>query len=184
MPKLDHDTIELLLIAVTAICILFQTIMLSAMFAAVRKGIKSLTDNVDDLRSSAMPVIDHTRGFVERITPKEEETAKNVAEISQSLKENTAKVGASASDVAQRVNAQSSRVDAMISSALDTLDRTAGFVVDTVNKPVRQLSGLLAGVKAVVEVLGDSEPPQRRSPVTQTASHVSGETESQSEPVI
>ena len=85
MPKLDHDTLELLLIAVTAICILFQTILLSAMFIAVRKGIKSLTENVDDLRASAMPVIDHTRGFVERITPRVEETAKNVAEMSQTL---------------------------------------------------------------------------------------------------
>ncbi len=171
MPNLDHDTLELLLIAVTAICILFQTILLSAMFIAVRKGIKSLTQNVDDLRASAMPVIDHTRGFVERITPTVETTAKNVAEISQTLKENTTKVSASASEIAQRVNAQSSRVDAMVSGALDAIDRTASLVVDTVNKPVRQLSGILAGVKAVVEVLGASKPEQRASQPHQSASH-------------
>jgi len=38
MPKLDHDTIDLILIAVTMGCIVFQTIMLSAMFFGVRKG--------------------------------------------------------------------------------------------------------------------------------------------------
>jgi methyl-accepting chemotaxis protein len=186
MPKLDHDTLELLLIAVTAICILFQTIMLSAMFIGVRKGIKSLTENVDDLRASAMPVIDHTRGFVERITPKVEQTAQNVAEMSQTLKEHTTKVTASASEIAQRVNAQSSRVDAMVTGALDAIDRTAGFVVDTVNKPVRQLSGILASVKAAVEVLGAAQPPRRASqPASHPpASHFVDEHEDQSEPMI
>jgi methyl-accepting chemotaxis protein len=184
MPKLDHDTLELLLIAVTAVCILFQTILLSATFVAVRKGIKSLTENVDDLRSSAMPVINHTRGFVERIAPKVEQTATNVAEMSQTLKERTATVSASATEIAQRVNAQSTRVDAMVSSALDALDNAAGFVAETVSKPVRQLSGLLASVKAVVEVLGASQPPQRHSPPSQAASHPVDEPDTQSESVI
>jgi methyl-accepting chemotaxis protein len=188
MPKLDHDTIDLILIAVTMGCIVFQTIMLSAMFFGVRKGIKSLTEQVDDLRSSAMPVIDHTRDFVMRITPKVEETAKNVAEMSQTLKENTTRVGASASDIAQRVQAQSSRVDAMVSGALDAIDNAAGFVAETVNKPVRQLSGLLAGVKAIVETLGASQPPQRASqpahPAPQPPSGSAEESDPQSEPVI
>jgi methyl-accepting chemotaxis protein len=184
MPKLDHDTLELLLIAVTAICILFQTILLSAMFVAVRKGIKSLTENVDEFRASAMPVIDHTRGFVERITPTVEATAKNVADISQTLKENTTKVGASATEIAQRVNAQSSRVDAMVTGALDAIDRTAVVVVDAVNKPVRQLSGLLAGLKAVVEVLGSAKPEQRASQHPQPPSRPADEYEEQSEPMI
>jgi uncharacterized protein YoxC len=171
MPKLDHDTLELILIAVTAFCIFFQTILLAAVFIGVRKGIKSLTEQVDDLRSSAMPIIDHTRGFIERITPKVEETAKNVAEISQTVKENTTKVGASASNIVERVNAQTSRVDSMISRALDALDSAASFVAVTVDKPIRQFSGLLASVKAIVETLGASRPPQRYAHAPQTAAH-------------
>jgi methyl-accepting chemotaxis protein len=181
MPNLDHDTLELLLIAVTAICILFQTILLAAVLIAVRKGVKSLTQNVDDLRASAMPVIDHTRGFIERITPKVEETAKNVAEMSQTLKENTTKVSASATEIAQRVNAQSTRVDAMVTGALDAIDRTAEIVVETVNKPVRQISGILASVKAAVEVLSASKPNRRAS---QPAHHPADEFEDQSEPML
>lgn len=188
MPKLDHDTIELLLIVVTAVCMLFQTILLTAVLIAVRTGVKSLTQNVDDLRASAMPIIDHTRGFVERITPKVEATAENVANISQTLKENTTKVSASAAEIAQRVNVQSSRVDAMVSGALDAIDRTAEIVVETVNKPVRQISGLLAGLKAVVEVLGASQPSERASKQTHavphSAAHPADEFEEQSEPMI
>ena len=192
MPKLDHETLELLLIAVTAVCILFQTILLSATFFSIRKGIKHLTEQIEDLRSSVIPVINHARGFMERVTPKVEETAKNVAEMSQTLKknateisetlkDNTAKVSASATEIAQRVNAQSTRVDAMVSGALDAVDSAAGFVVDTVNKPIRQLSGLLASVKAIVEVLGASQPPRRAA---QTASHPANEHDPQSEPTI
>jgi methyl-accepting chemotaxis protein len=189
MPKLDHDTLELLLIAVTAFCILFQTILLTAVFVAVRKGIKSLTDQVDDLRSSAMPVIDHTRDFVKRITPKVEETAKNVAEMSQTIKEHTTAVSASVSDITQKVNAQSSRVDAMVSRALDALDNAAGFVAETVDKPVRQLSGILASIKAIVETLGAYQPA-RRAPqppahgAAQSASGPADEYEPQSGPLL
>jgi uncharacterized protein YoxC len=171
MPNLDHDTLELLLIAVTAICILFQTIVLFAILVSVRKGIKSLAENVDDLRSSAMPILEHARGFLDRVTPKVEATAKkveeaarNAAEISQTLKETAVSVGASATEIAERVNAQSSRVDAMVSSALDTLDRTVGLVADAISKPVRQLSGLLASAKAIVEALGSSGPQQAPRP--------------------
>jgi methyl-accepting chemotaxis protein len=168
MPNLDHETIELLFIAVTALCIVFQTILLAAFFFGARKGIKGLTEQVDDLRSSVMPIIAHTRGFIERITPRVEETAKrveetakNVAEMSQTIKANTAKVSNSANEIVERVNAQTSRVDGMVSTALDAIDSAAGFVAETVNKPVRQLSGLLASVKAIVESLGASQAPRR-----------------------
>jgi uncharacterized protein YoxC len=171
MPKLDHDTIELIFIGLTAICFLFQTILLFAVSMAALKGIKSLTAQVDELRSSAMPVIDHTRGFVERMTPKVEETAKNVATISQTLKEHTVTVGATATEIVHKVNTQSTRIDGMVTSALDTLDNAAVVVVENINKPVRQLSGVLAAIKAVVEVLGTSH-------AAQTASHASEDRDS------
>jgi hypothetical protein len=65
---------------------------------------------------------------------------------------------------------QSTRVDAMVSSALDAVDSAAVFVAETVNKPVRQISGLLASVKAIVESLGASQPAQRASQSAQAAS--------------
>jgi uncharacterized protein YoxC len=192
MPKVDHDTLELLLIAVTAICILVQTFVLCAVFASVHKAIKSLSAQADEFRSSAMPVIHTTREFVQRIAPKVEETAKNMAEMSQTLKKNateisetikdgTTQVSASATEIAQRVNAQTTRIDSMVSGALDSLDHAAVFVVDKVNKPIRQLSGLLAGVKAAVEVLGAAQLSGRAS---QAASHAAHERETQSERVL
>jgi methyl-accepting chemotaxis protein len=185
MPKLDHDTLELLLISVTAICILFQTILLAAVLIAVRKGVASVTENVNDLRASAMPVIDHTRGFVERMTPKVEETAKNVSEMSRTLKDQTTKISTSASEIAQRVNVQSSRVDVMVTGALDAVDRAADLVVETVNKPVRQLSGILASIKAALEVLGASKPNQRAShSAPHSTAHPADEFEDRSEPMI
>jgi uncharacterized protein YoxC len=170
MPKVDHDTIELLMVAVTALCILIQTIILSAVFFGVRKALKDLTDQADNFRATAMPIVENTRAFIQRVTPNVEETAKNFAEMSQTLKEQTRKVSASASEIAQRVNVQSTRVDAMVSSALDAVDSAAVFVAETVNKPVRQISGLLASVKAIVESLGASQPAQRASQSAQAAS--------------
>ena len=56
-------------------------------------------------------------------------------------------------EILERIDKQSSRIDTMFSSTLDTVDKASSFVTHTVGKPVRQLSGLLAGVKAAVESL-------------------------------
>jgi len=49
----------------------------------------------------------------------------------------------------------------MFSSTLDAVDKAAGFVTSTVAKPVRQIAGLLAGLKAVAESLRASDPAYR-----------------------
>jgi hypothetical protein len=41
----------------------------------------------------------------------------------------------------------------MLTKVLDGVDRTTGFLTNSVTKPMRQLAGLLASAKAVVEAL-------------------------------
>jgi hypothetical protein len=52
----------------------------------------------------------------------------------------------------------------MTTSGLDAVDRAGNYVADTVGRPVRQLAGLVAAAKAVVESLRGPvrEPRQTR----------------------
>ena len=59
-----------------------------------------------------------------------------------------------------RVRKQSDRMDGMISHFLDTVDRAGNYLTDAVSKPVRQISGVLGAVKAIIESL--SSPMARR----------------------
>jgi methyl-accepting chemotaxis protein len=161
MPKLDTQTIVLAVVAVTALAVLLQAIILLAIFIAVRKAARSLKEEAEDLRSSLMPIIYNTRDLFTRLAPKVEATVTDVAEMTHGLREQSAEVRSTVAHVLVRVNRQANRVDGMLTSILDTIDRASGFVTDAVSRPMRQLSRLLASAKAIVESLRSSESAPR-----------------------
>jgi uncharacterized protein YoxC len=157
MPNFDPQTIQLALIAAIAGALILQTIFLLAILVAVRKTARSLKEEIEDLRSSVMPIIYNTRDLMARLTPRVEATIDDLAHMAQGMRAQTADLQASAREVVERLRAQAGRVDAMLSSVLDAVDRAGDFVTEAVSKPVRQISGLVASVKAVVESLRDAE---------------------------
>ena len=161
MPKLDTQTIVLAVVAVTALAVLLQAIILLAIFIAVRKAARSLKEEAEDLRSSLMPIIYNTRDLFTRLAPKVEATVTDVAEMTHGLREQSAEVRSTVAHVLVRVNRQANRVDGMLTSILDTIDRASGVVTDAVSRPMRQLSRLLASAKAIVESLRSSESAPR-----------------------
>ena len=179
MLKLDHQTLLLAFVVVTGLAVSLQAIILLLIFVAVRKAAGSIRDEAENLRASIMPVIFDTRdllantqgaladsqallanaqGFVTRVTPMIESATADIVEITHRLREQTAEMQSSALEIMDRVRRQSIRADEMVSRLLDTLDYAGGFVAEAVSKPVRQVSGILRSVKAIVESL--------RTPVT------------------
>jgi methyl-accepting chemotaxis protein len=161
MPKLDTPTIQLALVAMVALAMVIQAIVLLAALSALRKLAKSIREEIEDLRSSVMPVIDNTRDLIARIAPKIEATTSDLAVLTHALRDQTADVQAAADEIVARVRRQASRVDTMLSSVLDAVDRANAFMADTVAKPMRQLSAFLASAKAVVESLRSTEGASR-----------------------
>jgi uncharacterized protein YoxC len=158
MTNLDNQTIQLVFIAVTALAIVMQAVILLAIFVSVRKAAKSVTDQVENLRSSVMPIIDTTRDLINRVAPKVEATAADLAEIAHGLRVQTVQMESAANEIVDRVRRQTGRLDKMFSGVLDGVDRAGAFVAEAVSKPVRQISGLLASLKAIIESLRNSSP--------------------------
>ncbi len=165
---MDHETIELACIGVGALALLIQALVLLGIYAGISKATKSIKEEIDDLRSSVTPILATTRELAEttrqvvvRLTPKVEQTVTDVAELTRGLREQAAEVEAVTEEILGRVRKQTSRIDAMCSGTLDAVDKASTFVTETVGKPVRQLSGLLASVRAIVESLRASAPSSR-----------------------
>jgi methyl-accepting chemotaxis protein len=153
MPKLDNGTFLIVFVALTGFAMLVQAIILLAIYLSARKAIRTMHAEFEDMRSSVNPLIENTRGFLARVGPKVEETATDLAEVAHRLRVQTAEVEASVADVLECVRQQTSRVDSMFSGALDTVDRVGNYVAETVSRPVRQVSGLLASIRAIVDSL-------------------------------
>ena len=165
---MNHDTIELAFVALGAVALAVQTAILLAIFIGVTRAAKSIKEEIDEMKTTVMPVVastremvETTRGMVTRLTPKLESAVTDLSEVARSLRTQTEDVQVSVEQLLERVRKQSGRIDTMFSSTLDAVDKASTFVASTVAKPVRQLAGMLAGLKAVVESLRSSDPAYR-----------------------
>jgi hypothetical protein len=177
MLKLDNQTIMLALAAVIGLAMLLQTFILLAIFVAMRKTARSTREEIVNLRSALMPVIYDTReiiassrdtllsaqdfianaqGFLTRVSPKVEAAAGDLVEITKGLRVQTTQMQSSVVEILEQVRKQSGRVDHMVTGVLDKADRAGEFVTDVVSRPMRQISGVLAFAKAVIESLRGS----------------------------
>jgi len=168
MQGLNHDTLELICIGVAALALLTQAIVMLAVFLGIRKAAKSVQEQIDDLRSTVMPIVqtsrelaDSTKQLVIRLTPKVERAVADIAELARGLREQAEEVEVAADEILDRVRRQTGRIDAMFTGTMDAVDKASTFVAETVSKPIRQVSGLLAALKAIVESLRASDPAYR-----------------------
>jgi hypothetical protein len=152
----ENQTIQLVIIAVAGLAVVTQAIVLLAIFVSVKKAARSLQSQITELRSSVTPMIYSSREFFTRVAPKIEATTDDVAEIVHVFRSRGSELESTATDILGRVQRQTARLDGMLTGVLDSVDRVGGFVTDTVQKPVRQLAGILASVKAIVESLRSS----------------------------
>jgi methyl-accepting chemotaxis protein len=156
-----HETIELACIAVTALALVTQTIILLAIALGASKSIKALKEEIEDMRASIMPTVHNVRDLVDRLSPKVEQTVTDISEFASGLRKQAEEVQVVAGEVLARVRTETGRIDNMFSGTLDAVDKASNFVTQAVSKPIRQISGILASLKAIIESLSTAEPPYR-----------------------
>ncbi len=163
----------LALVAVGALALVLQTIFLIVLATTARKAVRSLREELSEYRSSILPVIasikpivTRTSDLVERLAPKLEDAAGELVEITRTLRAQTADIQRAADDIIARTQRQAGRVDGMLTTVFDGVERAGTFVAESVQKPMRQLSGVIASVKAVVDTLRSSDAPHRSHAVS------------------
>jgi len=170
MPVFDVQTVQLVLVAVAALALLLQTIFLIAIVILARKAVRSLREEMEHYRSTVTPVIEKTRDMVERVAPQIEEAAGELNTIARTLHAQTADIRMAADDIVDRTRHQVNRIDGMLTAVFDRVERAGTFMSDAVAKPMRQLSGVIASIKAAIESLrGVEAEPQRSAHVGQSS---------------
>ena len=167
MTRLDNGTLLLAFVALTGLAVMLQAGVLLAIYVAMRKAGRFIEEEVEGLRSAVMPVLRETQDMLadsrellaqaresfERVAPKLEVTANDLAEVAHVLRVEGIQMQSSVHEILERIRRQSVRVDGMLTDLLNSVDRTGVFIANSVSKPIRQINRVMGTVRAVVDTL-------------------------------
>jgi uncharacterized protein HemX len=160
----SSQTLLVVFIAVAAISILMQAGFTVAMFFAARKAQKKIMDLADDVRLHALPAIMSSRELIQDLTPKVKQITENLTATTATLRSKADQVGGLVGNVTERAQAQASRVDGMVKGTLDQLTIAVHAIEHGVAAPVRQVNGILNGLRAGIDVMRQKTPTNHLDP--------------------
>jgi uncharacterized protein YoxC len=170
----DSQTLQMILTEVAVGALAIQTIFMLVLVVIAVWALKKMRDEMEHYRSvvkpiveKVTPIIDKTREVVDNVAPKVQEVSEQLTTITRSLREQTTDIQIAATDIIDRTRRQATRVDNVMTSVMNRVEKAGELVSDAVAKPMRQLSGLIASIKAALESLREqapaSQPPPRRA---------------------
>jgi hypothetical protein len=158
------QTLLVVFIAIAAFSILMQAGFTVAMFIAARKTQKKVMGLAEDVRLHALPAIIASRDVIQDITPKLRVITENLTVISNTVRAKSEKVGGLVGDVTDRAQVQAVRVDGMVKGTLDHLTSAIQAIEHGVAVPVRQVNGILNGLRAGVDVMRKKDVSNHQEP--------------------
>jgi methyl-accepting chemotaxis protein len=114
----------------------------------------------DIVEKKTGPILDRTNQLIAELGPKVQGITENVEQISYTVRGKVDELGVTVSQLNQtvseingRTRVQVSRVDGIVTDALTATQEISSSVQHSIKGPVKQVAGLVAGVKAGLETL-------------------------------
>jgi hypothetical protein len=155
-----NSRLFMVFVGVVSISVLFQTIALIVMAAGAAKAQKQFLRIAEEMRAKTLPVLEISRSILEETAPKLRVISDNVTEASFLLREQAQRVDHVVKNTLDTVNVQVDRADQMVSATLDGIGEITSSLQRTVMVPVKQIAGLMNGLKAAAEKLTGSKFPR------------------------
>jgi methyl-accepting chemotaxis protein len=159
--EMNTQTLLIIFVALTGVAVLMQACVLLGILLALKKAAKTVTDTGDDLKATVLPLLTTTRELMERLAPQIVTVSEGLAELTEIIHKETKGVRISVNEIMERVSRQTARLDSMLTSGLDTVEHTAEVIETVVAAPVRQVNGIYAAIKAIIDTYRSPLPPRR-----------------------
>ena len=145
---------------IVAVSLFLNMVVTMVAALAAMKAIKQVTGLVQDLHGKATPIIQTTTEVINDLKPKIRTVSENVTQITYTVREKVDEVGETVtqvnrtvSEANQRTRGQVDHVDRMVTEVLATTEDLAHTVSHGIRVPVKQLAGMVAGLRVGIETL-------------------------------
>jgi len=150
---MENLNLLMLFIALTAVAVVIQAGMLTAMYLAMRKSSARMEALAAEVKAKVLPVAEQVHSMLTELKPRIETIVSNASESSTLARAQIQRLDATVNDLLDRTRLQVIRADELVSRTLDRVEETTDMVHKTVVSPVRQLSGIIAGLTTVLDFL-------------------------------
>jgi hypothetical protein len=156
-------------VGMVAVALTVQAVALIVMAVGAAKARKHGLEIAEDLKMKILPLIAEAHSMVRDTSPKLKVITENLVETSHVVRAKAAEFDVTMSDANDRARMQIARVDTMVGKTLTTTQELMSTLENAVRVPVREVAGIVNGLKAGLDVLigkakygfGTRQPPER-----------------------
>jgi len=170
---MNETTLLIAFIAVTAVAVVLQTLILAGIYASTRKAsehVDALATRVNEqvlpLVLKVLPLVEQVLGHVNETVPKVQTVISNLAETSDLVRAQAGKIDEAVTEIVGIALTQAGNVDVLATRTLQRADVVAEAMQHVVMSPMRRVSALMEGVAAGVGkfVGGRKDPSAKPGP--------------------
>ena len=143
----------MIFVGMVAVAMLVQAIAIVVMAVGAAKASKRGLEIAEEVKAKLMPVLHSSHGMIQDASPKVKIITENLVETSHTVRRKAAEFDVTATDLNLKTRAQAARVDGMVTSVLNTTSDVSETLQRAVKVPVREVAGLVSGLKAGLDVL-------------------------------
>jgi len=136
-------------VAVSSLSLLVQAIASWRLYQSVRR----LQEEVTPLIPQARAALEQAQTTFRQAAVELHEAAEMAKNIMESVQEQVDGIDRARQEIAAQWRVQSERIDLVLEDILGRVQDVVGVVHGTVMRPVREVSGMVAGVKAALQTL-------------------------------
>ena len=164
-----QGTLITVFVGIIAVCVLAITLGLLGVVIALLRAKTIATNKLNAelqkvkpglaaARAKVEPLLASATELLHDLTPKIKSVGEDVAELSHLVRAQVTDLDSTLSEVTSKARTQVDRVNGMVSSTLDTTTQVASSLERRIRAPFREVSGLVAGLKAGLDVLISRRP--------------------------
>jgi hypothetical protein len=163
-----NETLLGVFIAVTAIAVVLQMVILAAMYFSTKKATQRVEALAKQLEEKAIPALTQAQEMLTEARPKLTMILDNMSATSTTAREQAERINVTLSDIVDRTRLQVIRADELVSRSMDRVEETAEAVHHVVLSPVRQMSAMMTGLFAGIgEYIGGRKVRHQQEAVPQ-----------------
>jgi hypothetical protein len=136
-------------VVLSLLAFVVQTFMVAAMYRVT----KGMQEKLLPVIEATGPLVKTVRYFADENFPKFSQMTTEATEVVKSLHVQVDRLGEVVKDATDRARAQVARIDGAVDLTVDQVQNASASVKDAVLRPVRQVDGIMQGIRAAVAVM-------------------------------